>query len=185
MNFVKKPTPIPGCFELQPAVRKDARGAFVKVFHSPEFRKLGLETDFREEYYSVSKKGVLRGLHFQEPPADHEKVVCCPVGEVLDAVLDLRASSGYGRSFTLELSAEKGNMLYIPRGCAHGFFALSRSVMLYRTGTVHSPEHDAGVLWSSAGIKWPSRKPLISDRDAAFAPLAGFRTPFKGRGRRK
>lgn len=180
MNFVKKPTPIPGCFELQPAVRKDARGAFVKVFHAPEFRKLGLETDFREEYYSVSKKGVLRGLHFQEPPAALTKLVFCAEGEVFDAVLDLRRrSKTYGGTFTVKLGARQGNLLYIPKGCAHGFCTLSpRAVMVYKTSAVYSPENDKGVLWSSAGIKWPAGRRLLSPRDKAFPELAEYRSPF-------
>lgn len=179
MNFVKKDTLIPGCYEIVSVVRKDDRGFFVKTFHAPEFKALGLKTDFPEEFYSFSRKGVLRGLHFQRPPAAHAKLVCCQAGEVLDAVLDLRKKSpAFGRSFTLKLSPERGNMLYIPAGCAHGFYALKASLMLYKTSTVHSPENDAGILWDSAGIKWSCRKPLISARDAAFPGLAGYKTPF-------
>lgn len=180
MNFEKKPTPIPGCYELQPVVRKDARGRFVKVLHAPEFKRLGLETRFTEEYYSVSKKGVLRGLHFQEPPAALTKLVFCVQGEVFDAVLDLRRKSkSYGKAFTVKLSAEKGNMLYIPKGCAHGFYTFSKTaVMFYKTSAVYSPERDKGVRWDSAGIKWPSKNYRVSPRDAAFPGLAEYRSPF-------
>lgn len=180
MSFIKKETLIPGCFELLPNVHKDKRGAFVKILHAPAFRKLGLDFTFTEEYYSVSGKGVLRGLHFQAPPEAHVKLVCCLGGEVLDAVLDLRKKSGtYGKAFTLKLNAKKGNMLYIPRGCAHGFYSLSAdSVMLYKTTTVHSVENDVGILWNSAGIKWPAGKPVISPRDAAFPELRDFKSPF-------
>ncbi len=180
MNFIKKNTVISGCFEISPTVRKDPRGTFVKVFHAAEFKKLRLGTDFPEEYYSVSRKGVLRGLHFQVPPADLVKLVFCLGGEVLDAVLDLRKKSGtYGKHFTLKLGAKKGNMLYIPKGCAHGFYALSaNAIMLYKTSAVYSFENDAGILWNSAGIKWPEGKPLISPRDAAFPELKDFKSPF-------
>lgn len=180
MSFIKNHTPIPGCFELLPKVHKDKRGTFVKTFHEPAFKKLGLHAAFPEEFYSVSGKGVLRGLHFQAPPEDQVKLVCCLEGEVLDAVLDLRKKSGtYGKAFTLKLNAKKGNMLYIPRGCAHGFYSLSaKSLMLYKTSTVHSVEKDAGILWNSAGIKWPCKKPLISPRDAAFPALKDFKSPF-------
>ena len=180
MNFVKKPTAIQGCYELQPTIRKDARGLFVKVLHEPEFKKLGLETGFKEEYYSVSKKGVLRGLHFQEPPFALTKLVFCVEGEVFDAVLDLRwRSKTYGKGFTVRLSSRKANMLYIPKGCAHGFYTLSRrAVMFYKTSEVYSPEHDTGVLWSSAGIKWPVGKRLLSKRDKSFAGLASFSARF-------
>ncbi|MHB0995546.1 MAG: dTDP-4-dehydrorhamnose 3,5-epimerase [Elusimicrobiales bacterium] len=180
MNFEKRPTTIPGCYEIQPVVRKDARGRFVKVLHAPEFKKLGLETRFTEQYYSVSEKGVLRGLHFQEPPAAVTKLVFCVEGEVLDAVLDLRRKSKtYGKAITVKLGAEKGNMLYIPKGCAHGFYTVSKkAVMFYETSEVYSPQHDKGVLWNSAGIKWPVKRPRVSARDAAFPPLRDFKSEF-------
>lgn len=180
MNFIKKPTTIPGCYEIIPTIRRDARGLFVKVSHVPEFKKLGLETGFKEEYYSVSKKGVLRGLHFQEPPFALTKLVFCVEGEVFDAVLDLRwRSKTYGKVFTVKLSSKKANMLYIPKGCAHGFYTLSkRAVMFYKTSEVYSPEHDTGVLWSSAGIKWPYKKPVVSARDAAFLKLSEYKSLF-------
>lgn len=180
MTFTKKNTPISGCYELQPLVRKDARGRFVKVLHVPEFKKLGLETRFTEEYYSVSKKGVLRGLHFQEPPESLTKLVFCVQGEVFDAVLDLRRKSrSYGKVFTVELSSEKANMLYIPKGCAHGFYTLSKTAaMFYKTSAVYSPEHDKGVRWDSAGIKWPAGEKLLSPRDKGFAGLESFVSPF-------
>lgn len=179
MRVIKKVTSVQGCFELHATVHKDARGSFIKLFHAPAFRKMGLNSEFSEDYYSVSKKGVLRGLHFQSPPDEHDKLVCCLEGEVFDAVLDLRKGSRtFGGAFTTRLSAKKANLLYVPAGCAHGFFALSRALMLYKTSTVHSPERDSGVLWSSAGIKWPCKKPLISPRDAGFAALKDFRSPF-------
>ena len=180
MNFTKKTTPIPGCFEILPAIRRDTRGVFIKIFHAPEFKKLGLDTDFKEEYYSVSKKGVLRGLHFQDPPAALSKLVFCVEGDILDAVVDLRKKSKtYGKAFIIKLSTRKANMLYIPEGCAHGFYALSKKVvMLYKTSAVYSPEHDTGILWNSAGIKWPGAKPLISQRDASFPSLRDFKSPF-------
>lgn len=180
MNFSKKGTPIPGCFEIIPKIRKDSRGVFIKIFHDGEFSRLGLDTDFKEAYYSVSKKGVLRGLHFQTPPADICKLVYCVEGEILDAVLDLRKKSPtFGKSFTVSLNARTANMLFIPKGCAHGFYTVSRRVvMLYHTSGVYSPANDAGLLWNSAGIKWPCRRPVLSPRDSAFPPLSDFKSPF-------
>ena len=180
MNFIKKNTPIPGCFELVPVIRRDSRGVFVKIFHEPEFRKLKLKTEFREAYYSVSKKGVLRGLHFQAPPDEISKLVYIVEGEILDAVLDLRRrSKTYGRSFTVRLDAKKANMLYIPEGCAHGFCTISRrAVMLYHTSGVYSPKNDGGILWNSAGIKWPRKNPVLSPRDKGFRPFKDFKSPF-------
>lgn len=180
MNFIKNITPIPGCFEIIPAIRKDPRGMFIKIYHVPDFKELGLDADFEEEYYSVSKKGVLRGLHFQSPPAALSKLVFCVEGDILDAVVDLRGrSKTYGRAFTLKLTTRKANMLYIPKGCAHGFYALSKKVvMLYKASTVYSPEHDSGIRWDSAGIKWPCKSPVLSKRDASFQAFADFKTPF-------
>ncbi len=180
MNFVKKPTSIPGCFEILTNVHRDVRGLFVKVMHEPEFKRLGLATGFKEEYYAVSRKNVLRGMHFQSPPADLNKLVFCVEGEILDAVLDLRRrSKTYGKTFTVKLSAKKANMLYIPKGCAHGFYTLSsKAVTLYKTSAIYSPEHDTGVLWNSAGIKWPGNRPVVSERDRAFSRFDEFASPF-------
>ncbi len=180
MPFEKKETTIPGCFELIPKVHSDERGFLVKSFHEREFHDMGLATDFKEEFYSISKKGVLRGLHFQHPPANHIKLVSCLRGHVLDAVLDLRTASGsYGRSILLDLSEDIERILYIPSGCAHGFYSLTNgSLMLYRTTTVHSPDLDAGILWNSAGIKWPDISPVLSPRDLSFPVFSGFKSPF-------
>ena len=180
MNFTKNETLIPGCFEIRPVVRADERGRFVKTFHEPDFRELGLETGFKEEYYSVSGKGVLRGLHFQRPPMDHVKLVYCVRGKVFDAVLDLRKDSpAYGKHAAVELSAEKANMLYLPRGVAHGFYTLTEdAVMMYKVTTVYSPEHDCGILWNSAGIPWPDSSPNISSRDSSFTNFNDFETFF-------
>jgi len=175
------PTPIPGCLQLLPDVLRDERGSFVKTFHQDVFRENGLATDFAEEYYSVSYKRVLRGLHFQRPPKDHVKLVYCVTGTVLDAVLDLRLGSPtYGEHAAIELSAEKGNLLYIPKGLAHGFYTKSDlAVMLYKVTTVYAPEHDTGVLWNSAGIQWADEEPILSSRDRGFLKLRDFQSPFR------
>ena len=91
--FDVEETALQGCVRILPVVREDSRGVFIKTFHVEVFRQLGLPTSFAEEYFSVSRRGVLRGLHFQTPPMDHEKIVCCAEGEVTDAVVDLRRSS--------------------------------------------------------------------------------------------
>ena len=124
--FVLNKSKIAGCFELQPKVFEDVRGRFVKVFHEQAFAAQGLQTDFVEEYYSVSYKNVIRGMHFQLPPMDHVKMVYCVEGEVLDAVVDLRVGSlTYGQYALFELTAAKANSIYIPKGMAHGFCVLA------------------------------------------------------------
>jgi len=179
--FDLKPSKIAGCFELQPKVFEDVRGRFVKVFHDQAFTAQGLETDFAEEYYSVSYKNVIRGLHFQLPPMDHVKMVYCVEGEVLDAVVDLRVGSPtYGQYALFELNAGKANTIYIPKGMAHGFCALSaQAIMVYKVSSVYSPAHDAGVRWDSAGIPWPTTAAVLSDRDAALPTLEQFGSPFR------
>lgn len=178
--FSKKEIEIPGCFEIQPKVIGDHRGHFVKTFHAPSFLDLGLETHFVEEFYSVSKRGVLRGMHFQIPPEDHVKLVYCAGGSVLDVVVDLRRGSPtFGRHTGVTLSAEKGNMLYIPKGLAHGFVCLTESaLMMYKVSSVHSPAHDAGIRFDSAGIQWPGADWILSARDQGLPALDEFESPF-------
>lgn len=179
--FELLPSAIAGCYEIHSRILRDSRGRFVKVFHRDAFRELGLEFNFAEEYYSVSHRGVIRGLHFQTPPADHAKVVYCVQGEVFDVVLDLRVGSPtYGQTATFSLSADRGNCIYIPRGMAHGFCVTSENATLvYKVTSVYAPQHDAGVRWDSIAIAWPVTAPLVSERDAGFATLAEFESPFK------
>lgn len=174
-------TSISGCYQLFPLVNNDNRGSFVKTFHKDVFAKHGLITEFAEEYYSVSYKGVLRGLHFQTPPHAHFKLVYCLAGKVQDAIVDLRVGSPtYKKSATFELSSGLGNILYIAPGIAHGFYALTDEVIMqYKVTTVYAPEHDNGIRWDSAGISWPSSTPIISDRDSRFSSLVDFHSPFR------
>lgn len=169
-----------GCFELQPKVFDDARGRFVKVFHEHTFAAHGLETNFAEEYYSISHKNVVRGMHFQLPPMDHVKVVYCVQGEVMDVVVDLRLGSPtYGQHAVFELSSTKANSVYIPKGMAHGFCARSdHTIMVYKVSTIYAPSQDAGILWNSLGVTWPIADANLSVRDQGFPTLAEFESPF-------
>jgi len=173
-------TDIPGCYILQAKVLRDSRGTFVKTFHAPRFDELGLRTDWREEYFSTSATGVIRGLHFQTPPADHAKMVFCLTGEVLDVIVDLRRGSpAFGRATGFTLSAENSRGLYLPTGCAHGFVSLAaESGMYYKVTSVHSPENDAGIAWDSVGFEWPVAKPSLSERDSRHPRFADFNSPF-------
>ena len=175
------PTAIEGCFVIQLKTTSDKRGCFVKTFHKNVFSELGLETSFSEDYYSISKKSVLRGLHFQLPPHEHAKLIYCISGCIFDTVLDLRKnSSKYGEYDTFELSLDKANMLYIPPGLAHGFYVLSeRATVVYKVSTVYSPKYDTGILWNSTGIPWPDKNPIISKRDSQFLKFEQFKSPFK------
>lgn len=170
-----------GCYKFNPKVIGDARGRFVKIFHEPSYAALGLETNFAEEYYSVSHKNVIRGLHFQVPPMDHVKMVYCLEGHALDVVFDLRVGSPtYGQYEIFELNAINSSSIYIPKGMAHGFCALSENtIMVYKVSTVYSPTHDAGILWNSVGVQWPISEPVLSARDQNFPAFKQFESPFR------
>lgn len=175
------PSLIPGCFEIRPTVQNDCRGHFVKHYHVPTFETLGLVSNYLEDFYSISHKNVIRGLHFQIPPFDHFKIAYCLQGEAWDVVLDLRVNSPtYGKFDIFELSAEKANGIYIPPGLAHGFCSLSeRTLMLYKLSTLYSPNHDKGVNWRSLNIPWPSTEHIISDRDNYLPLFEDFVSPFE------
>jgi dTDP-4-dehydrorhamnose 3,5-epimerase len=176
-----RPTNLPRCLEVLPRVRPDARGRFVKTFHAPSFEAAGLPTLFRETFFSESRRGVLRGMHFQLPPFVQEKLVYCPAGRVLDVLVDLRVGSPtFGRVASFELGADDVRMLFVAAGVAHGFCALSEpAVMAYHVTAPHSPSHDAGIRWDSVGFDWPVREPLVSERDQALPRLADFVSPFR------
>ena len=174
------PTALDGCLEIRPFFSEDERGIFVKTFHAERFAELGLPIDWREEYYSSSRKSVLRGMHFQTPPHDHEKLVYCLQGRVLDVVVDLRrASPTFGKHVAIQLNAERGNGLMISKGMAHGFLALSDDVLMaYKVTTVYSPSNDKGIRWDSFGAQWGISQPIISARDAGHPALSEFVSPF-------
>jgi dTDP-4-dehydrorhamnose 3,5-epimerase/CDP-3, 6-dideoxy-D-glycero-D-glycero-4-hexulose-5-epimerase len=173
-------TELPGVFLVQPRVLHDARGAFLKTYHAGIFSDLGFPFVPVEEFISISHRNVIRGMHFQLPPAAHAKLVYCVSGAVLDVVLDLRKRSGcYGRWITRSLSSENRDMIFIPPGCAHGFLALTDdATMVYQTDTVHAPASDAGVRWNSFGFDWSVPAPRLSERDRALPSLAEFTSPF-------
>lgn len=175
-------TCISGLMIVHPDVHADDRGSFVKTYHEPTWHANGLRTDWVEEYYSVSHKNVLRGLHFQLPPMEHAKIVSCEFGSIFDVILDIRCGSPtYGLAYTHMLDAADPVLMYIPVGMAHGFLALTEgAVVSYRVTSVYSADNDAGILWSSAKVIWPNVQPIISDRDAGFPSLDQFQSPFHG-----
>ena len=161
---------IPGCFLIEPNVFIDNRGSFVKTYHADVFGEHGVSFEFKEEFYSCSAKGVLRGMHFQAPPAEHDKIVYCPKGLVLDVILDIRSESPtFGTFLCFELSGINARQLFIAKGVAHGFLSLEDdSMMIYKTSSVYSPDLDRGLLWDSFGFNWGLDNPQISDRDKSF-----------------
>ncbi len=178
--FEIKEAKIPGCYEITLKPFLDKRGLFVKTFHEQIFKERNLAAHFAEEYYSVSAKNVLRGLHFQLPPYDHEKIVFCLAGRAFDVVLDMRKGSpAFGKYESFELSPQRHNMIYIPRGLAHGFYAMQdNTLMFYKVTTAYVPDLDSGIRWDSAGINWPCENPNVSDRDNRLAKFEDFNSPF-------
>lgn len=175
------PTSLDGCLQVRPFFAEDERGTFVKTFHAERFAELGLPIAWREEYYSSSRKDVIRGMHFQTPPHDHEKLVYCMQGRVLDVVVDLRTgSSTYGHHVALELDAIHGHGLMIPKGMAHGFLALTENVLMaYKVTTIYAPSNDAGIRWDSFGLDWGMDQPIVSARDRTHPAFADFASPFR------
>ena len=125
-------------------------------------------------------KGFLRGLHFQLPPHDHAKLVYCIAGSVEDMALDIRVGSPtYGKTVMLELSARKGNMIYLPKGLAHGFCTPNeQATLVYNVSSVYESEADSGIRWDSVGVHWPIQNPLLSNRDQSLPTFDEFKSPF-------
>jgi dTDP-4-dehydrorhamnose 3,5-epimerase len=175
-------TPLSGLLTLHPRVFADERGIFIKTYHDAAFHELGLRFETKEEFFSTSRRGVLRGMHFQVPPADHDKLIYCTAGAVLDVVLDIRRDSPtFGQHYAEELSDANRKLIYVPRGFAHGFLALTDgALMVYKTTSIYAPACDQGIRWDSFGFAWPlaGAAPIISRRDTEFPPLNEFNTPF-------
>lgn len=169
-----------GCYVIEPRILKDNRGCFVKTYQNSVFQKHGIKLNMQEEYYSISRKGVIRGLHFQTPPKDHGKFVYCIAGSVIDVFVDLRENSPtFKRTFSIELNDSSCIGLLLPKGVAHGFYTQTDSATLvYKTSTEYSPECDEGILWNSVAFDWPDSNPIITDRDKSFVTLDEFITPF-------
>jgi dTDP-4-dehydrorhamnose 3,5-epimerase len=173
-------TKLAGIHVIRPRAFEDARGSFVKTYHAEIFREAGVDFQPQEEFFSISKRHVIRGMHFLIPPHAQSRLVYCLAGKVLDVVVDLRkASSTFGEVLVQELSAANREMLFIPEGFAHGFLSLEEaSAMVYLASRVHSPPHDAGIAWDSIGFQWPVKDPILSDRDRQFPALRDFQSPF-------
>lgn len=174
-------TSIPDCYEIIPKIKIDNRGYFIKSFQKKDFNSLGLKTNWKEIFYSHSKKNVLRGMHLQLPPNANERLVYCIKGQIKDVLLDLRIGSpSYGKNFSIKLSSKKGNMIYIPRGVAHGFRTFNEpAIVIYHSTELYKPNVDTGVKWDSANIKWGKGKLKCSIRDNELPNFREFKSPFR------
>lgn len=174
------PTDIEGVFVIENNLFEDERGSFVKPFNKDVFEKHGLSTDFKENYYSISNKDVVRGMHIQTPPYDHSKLVYVTKGSILDVVVDLRKNSPtYGKYVVTELSEKNHTSIYMPSGCAHGFLSLEDDTCtVYLQTAVYSKEEDTGISFDSFGLDWGVKNPIVSKRDREFQSLRDFVSPF-------
>jgi dTDP-4-dehydrorhamnose 3,5-epimerase len=169
-------TALPGVLLVEPRVFGDDRGFFFESYNARAFAAAGIDATFVQDNHSRSRRGVLRGLHYQIEHAQG-KLLRVASGEVYDVVVDVRRNSPtFGRSLGVTLSAEDRRMLWVPPGFAHGFLAVSESVdFLYKTTDYWYPEHERTLLWNdpALAIEWPLRgAPIVNAKDAAGLPLA-------------
>ncbi|WP_201979947.1 dTDP-4-dehydrorhamnose 3,5-epimerase [Hymenobacter rubidus] len=175
---------LPGLLEFIPRLFGDPRGVFYETYSARVMQGLGLpaDIDWVQDNQSKSQPGVLRGLHFQLPPHAQAKLVRVAQGRVLDVVVDIRRDSPtYGQHATVELSAEKGNILFVPVGFAHGFVALEEDTLfLYKCSNYYAPSAEGGLMWNdpALGIDWNIENPLVSPKDAILPTLANLNSPF-------
>jgi dTDP-4-dehydrorhamnose 3,5-epimerase len=177
----KLSTSLPGVWELQPKAIRDARGFFLETYHQQKFAHLGISDLFVQDNHSRSTKGTLRGLHYQ---LNHAQAKLCRVveGEALDVAVDIRVGSPtFGKWTSVRLSAERQNQIYVPRGFAHGFVALSDTVeFLYKCSDFYDPTSEYGIIWNDPGlgISWGVANPLVSEKDAKYSTLAAMPPEF-------
>lgn len=169
MEWVK--TAIPDVIHIVPDIHGDGRGYFKETWNSKAFAESGLDIDFVQDNESRSRRGTLRGLHYQITQPQGKLVRVC-YGTVFDVAVDLRRSSPtFGKWVGKYLSAERHNMLWIPPGFAHGFYVTSdAAVLLYKCTDFYAPEYDRTIVWDDAdlAIDWPlhySGEPLLSGKD--------------------
>ena len=175
------PLSIEGAWAHIPTIRSDSRGSFLELFRGGEFlAALGYRLEVAQANCSVSRRGVIRGIHFADVPPGQAKYVSCLSGAILDVVVDLRTGSpGYGRWEAVRLDDENRRSLFIPEGLGHGFTALSETAtVVYLCSTPYAPGREHGVhpLDPAMGIAWPDvGVPVLSDKDAAAPSLAEAR----------
>lgn len=175
MNIIE--TAIPGVLIIEPRVFGDTRGFFMETWNAQGFADAGLDLAFVQDNHSRSQKGVLRGLHFQNP-GPQGKLVRVASGAVFDVAVDLRASSPtFGKWVGVELSAANKRMFWVPEGFAHGFVTLEDETdFLYKCTAPYAPQSEFTLAWNdpAVGIQWPDIgiDPLVSEKDARGLALA-------------
>ena len=175
MPFAFKSLDIPEVVLIEPKVFEDERGFFMETYKMPGFVAAGIKANFVQDNHSRSIKGILRGLHYQNPPFAQGKLVRTIKGEIFDVAVDIRKGSPtWSKWVGVILSEENKNTLYIPAGFAHGFCIISEiAEVLYKTTDVYSAEAEAGIIWNDEdlNIEWPIKEPIISEKDQKLTSL--------------
>jgi dTDP-4-dehydrorhamnose 3,5-epimerase len=171
-------TPFQGLFVITYKPFIDERGELIKTINSDIFKKYNLNFKFKESYFSISKKNVFRGMHFQKNPFEHEKLVHVLKGSIIDILLDLRSESKtFGKFYTIKLNDKNRKAVYISKGFAHGFLSLKNNTIVeYHTTTVQNKQSEDGIKFNSFGYKLPIENPIISLRDSE---MNSFNTNIK------
>ena len=182
MSFTFELLEISDVVLVHPTRHRDARGFFQESYRATAFAEAGIDVTFVQDNLARSTRGVLRGLHYQLPPAAQGMLVGVVRGSVFDVAVDLRAGSrSYGRWVARTLDAEEGTLLWIPPGFAHGYVVLSEvAEVAYKVTAEYAPALDRGVLWNdpAIGIDWPVEDPVVSPKDRAQLTLAEADNPF-------
>ncbi|NJD20618.1 MAG: dTDP-4-dehydrorhamnose 3,5-epimerase [Gemmatimonadetes bacterium] len=182
MSFAFEPLAIPDVILVRPERRGDARGFFSETYRASAFEAAGIRGPFVQDNLARSGRGVLRGLHYQLPPRAQGKLVQVVRGAVFDVVVDLRRRSPtFGGWVGRELSADKGEILWIPPGFAHGYAVLGDGAdLFYKVTAEYQAELDRGVRWNdpAIGVVWPLEDPVLSPRDVALPVLSEIESPF-------
>ena len=172
VSFIE--TGFAGLIEIVPRVFPDDRGHFFESYRSEWNSYLGSDLSFVQENQSFSRKGVIRGLHFQRPPYAQAKLVRVIEGKVLDVVVDLRRDSAtFGKTYSVVLDGQKNNQLLVPEGFAHGLAALEDSIFFYKCSNVYHKESELGIRWNDPAlrIQWPFENPIVSEKDEVLPTL--------------
>jgi dTDP-4-dehydrorhamnose 3,5-epimerase len=175
-------TNIPGLLEIMPNIFGDDRGYFFESYSKEAFARVGVYNEFVQDNQSLSNKGVLRGLHFQNPPFAQGKLVRVIQGAVLDVVVDIRKGSPtYGKHHKVMLSGENKLMFWIPPGFAHGFLTLDdQTIFSYKCTNLYNKQSEGSLLWNDPeiGIDWDFENPLLSPKDIEAKPLSELNSQF-------
>jgi dTDP-4-dehydrorhamnose 3,5-epimerase len=168
------PTDLSGVTIIEPRVFGDGRGYFLETYNEARYREAGIGDTFVQDNLSLSARGVLRGLHFQNPHAQ-AKLVTVLQGEVYDVAVDIRVGSPtFGKFVGVVLSGENKRQLYIAQGFAHGFCVTSETALfMYKCSDRYAPESEGGILWNDPdlGIRWPVDAPTLSAKDEKYPRL--------------